>query len=401
MNQLLARKAARFIAIVGGGIVVALLIWVATNVFNLSLPGVDTSPIEVRLIVAPPAFDWVSEAADRFNAEDRRLNRRPVTIRPIEQDGLSLYSEIASTGLRPAPAAWIAEGSFTLDLVNLAARQAGGMDAFAAEGSVAQSVLMWGGFADRIAVIDSRLNGLTWSALHDASIAPNGWSSLGGQSAWGFFKLVLPDPHKSSTGLAAILSAAAEYHGRTDLTAGDINDARFQQWAQALTDAVPNFANLGTEAGKALAVRGPSAGDAGLLLEAEWLTAAEGLSNWPQPVFRYATAAVPFDFPFSVWVGASAVGGDVSRQEDTAQRQAEREAALLFRDYLLEAAQQSRTEAFGLRSAAGGAINADGSLFARWASLGVQSSQPPTAHVRVSADAVLAALRWAERAVGR
>jgi len=397
MNQLLARKAVRFVTIIGGGIVVALAIWIATNVFNLALPGTDTSPVEVRLIVAPAAFDWVSEAAERFNAERRRLNRRPVSIQVTEQDGLSLYAELSSAGLRPTPSAWIAEGSFTLDLVNLAARQASGKDAFAAEGSVAQSVLMWGGFADRVAAIDSRLGGLTWSALHAAAVAPNGWSSLGGQSPWGFFKLVLPDPSKSSEGLAAILSAAAEYHGKTALTATDINNADFQQWAQALIDAVPNFANLGTEAGAGLAVRGPSAGDAGLLLEADWLIAADGLSSWQSPAFRYAPVAVTFDFPFNVWVGAEAV----NPADDASRRQAEQEAARLFRDYLLEAAQQNRAEAFGLRPASGQVTDVDGNLFARWTSLGIQSTQPPTSNVQVSADAVLAALRWVERAVGR
>jgi hypothetical protein len=377
-----------------------LLIWLTTDVLGLiALPGVDTSPIEVRLIVAPAAHDWVIEAADRFNAEDHRLNRRPITIRVTRQDGLGVYRQLASTGLSPAPSAWIAEGSFTLDLVNLAARQASGQAAFTAEGSIAQSPLMWGSFADRAAVIDARFSGLNWAALHGASLAPNGWSSLGGQPQWGFFKLALSDPNESAEGLAALLSAAAEFHAKSELSTGDINDARFQQWAQTLIDAVPNFANLGAEPGQALAVRGPSAGDAGLLLESDWLRAAEGLSNWQPLILRYAASAVNFDFPFGVWVGPEpeVVGSDAARQQSN--RQAEQEAALLFRDYLVQDAQQRRAEAFGLRPASGSATNADGSLFARWVALGIQPGPPPP--IRVSADAVLAALRWVERAAGR
>jgi len=387
MTNFLIRKAGRFAAIVGGGIVAALLIGVATNVFNVALPGVDTSPIEVRLIAAPAAYDWVSEAAERFNAEGRRLNRRPITISVIGQDGLSVYDQLNSTGLRPAPTAWIAEGMFMLDLTNLAGRQASGQDVFASEGIVALSQLMWGGFSDRIAVIEARFGGLTWSALHDASIAAQGWSSLGGRPEWGFFKLALPDPRKSGEGLAALLSAAVEFHGKTDLSAADINDARFQAWAQALIDAVPNFANLGSEPGNALAVRGPSAGDAGMLLESDWLSAAEGLSKWQPPVFRYTSSAMTFDFPFGVWIGAGAV-------------EAEQQAARIFYAHLLGDAQQRRAEAFGLRPASGSAANADGSLFARWASLGIQAG-PPAAAARVSADAVLAALHWVERAAGQ
>ncbi|HEY4690148.1 MAG TPA: substrate-binding domain-containing protein [Anaerolineae bacterium] len=392
MTTFLTRKALRFFSIVGGGIIVALILWLATNVLNIPLPGTDTSPIDLRVVVAPAAFDWASEAAERFNAEDHRQDRRPITVHVTEQDGLSLYAQANATALNPPPAAWIAEGAFTLDLVNLAARQASGQEAFEANGSVAQSALMWGGFADRVSALDARFGGLTWSALQNAAIAQNGWSSLGGRPEWGFFKLVLPDPRKSAEGLAALLAAAAEFHNKTDVGPADINDVRFQQWAQSLIGAVPNFATLGVEPASALAVRGPSVGDAGLLLESDWLRSATSAFT-----LRYASTAIVFDFPFAVWVGA-----ETNATPDAAnRRQAERQAALQFHDYLLQDAQQRRVEAFGLRPASGTAANGQDSLFARWASLGVQSGRPATAPVKASADAVQAALRWAERAAGR
>jgi hypothetical protein len=392
MTTLLTRKAVRFFLIVGGGALVALLLWAAQNLFNIPLPGADTSPLEVRLIAAPAVYDWVSQAANRFNTEGQRLNRRPVTVRVTSMDGLSVYNQINSSSLRPAPSAWIAEGEFAFDLANLAARQSVGKDAFSVEGSVAQSVLMWGGFADRVAALDSRSGGLNWPALHDAAAA-SGWASLGGQSSWGFFKLVLPDPRKSSEGLAALLSAAAEFHQKTDLTASDINDARFQEWAQPLVDSVPNFANLGNQPGQALAVRGPSAGDAGLLLESDWVKAADGLSSRQAFVFRYAASAVMFDFPFAIWVGPEQVGQNAG--SDSSRRDAEQQAARLFYQYLLADAQQRSAETFGLRSASGGA----GESFSRWSALGIQSAVPATSKVSAEADAVLAALHWVERAV--
>lgn len=397
MANFLTRKTIRFVAIVGGGIAIALLFWLAQNVLGVALPGTDTSPIEVRLIVAPTIANWVSPAADRFNAEGRRVNRRPITIRVTVQDGVGVYSALNAASLHPAPTAWIAEGTFTLDLANWAARQAGGKDAFAAEGTLAQSLLMWGGFADRIRALDARSGELSWNAVHEAAVAAAGWSSLGGRPEWGFFKLVIPDPRKSSEGLAALLSAAAEFHGTTDLSVADINDVRFQQWAQSLVSAVPNFANLGLEPGKALALRGPSAGDAGLLLESDWLSAAEGLSKWQPPVLRYAPSAVKFDYLFAVWVGdaGGAAGADPSRQE------VEQQAARSFRDYLLDEAQQRKAEEFGLRPASGGAASGDRSLFARWSSLDIQAAPPSTQSVRASADAIAAALRWVDRAAGR
>jgi len=68
---------------------------------------------------------------------------------------------------------------------------------------------------------------------------------------------------------------------------------------------------------------------------------------------------------------------------------------------LLRDEQQRRAEAFGLRPASGNAVNGDGSLFAQWTALGVQPGLPATAPITVSAEAVLAAFRWAETAVGR
>jgi hypothetical protein len=399
VRNYLARKALRFFAVAGVGLALAGLVWLATNVLGVRNPFVDTSPIEVRLIVAPAAANWVTEAAGRF---DERWNSRPITIRVIEQDGLEVYTQLSSDSLRPAPSAWIAEGNFTLELANLAARLSSRQDAFAGEGAVARSVLMWGGFSDRIAAVDARFGGLTWSALREAAVAPNGWASLGGRPEWGFFKMVLPDPRKSSEGLAAVLSAAAEFHGKVDLAASDLSDTRFQQWAQALVDAVPNFANFGTEPGKALAVRGPSAGDAGLLLESDWVSALDGLSKW-QPALRYAPAAVAFDFPFAVWVGLDATGsqGSSSQSGGDSRREAEQQAARLFRDFLLRDEQQRRAEAFGLRPASGNAVNGEGSLFAQWSALGVPAGLPATAPVKVSAEAVLAAFHWVEAAVGR
>ena len=392
MTTFLTRKALRFFAIIGGGMLVALAIWLATNVFNVPLPGTDTSPIEVRLLVAPAAFDWAAEAAERFNAEGRRVDRRPVTVRVIEQDGLALYNQINSAALNPPPSAWIAEGAFTLDVVNLAARQASGRDAFEAGASVAQSALMWGGFADRMAALDARFGGVSWSSVQNAAAAPDGWSGLAGPTEWGFFKLALPDPRKSAEGLAALLTAVGEFHGKTDVTATDVNDSRFQQWAQTLIDAVPNFATLGVDPASALAVRGPSVGDAGQLLESDWLRSATDSFT-----LRYASAAVAFDFPFAVWAGADPVVVTV----DPARKQAERQAALQFRDYVLQDAQQRRAEAFGLRPASGAAGVGQDSLFARWATLGIQSALPATTPVKVSADAVQAALRWVDRAAGR
>lgn len=398
MRQYLTGKATRFMLILGGGMVVALAIWVALNVFNIALPGTDTSPLQATIIAPPAAYDWAKEAADRFNAEGHRLNRRPVTIVVSQEDGLSVYDRLNKAALTPMPAAWIADSAFVLDVVNLASRQAIGVDAFIAERPVALSLLMWGGFADRVGVLDARFGGLDWLTVHDASLAAQGWTALGGQSEWGFFKLALPDPGKNSEGLAALLVAAAQYHGKTELSAADIGNAQFQSWAQALIDAVPNFANLGVEPGNALAVRGPSAGDAGMLLEADWLLAAKGGLNNRQPVvLRYAPLTVVFDFTFAV---RAAPAGNLETEAERRQREQEVEAARLFRDYLLDAAQQRRAEAFGLRPASGRAANAEGSLFAQWASLGFQTELPASTNLSINADAALAALRWAKFAAG-
>ena len=122
------------------------------------------------------------------------------------------------------------------------------------------------------------------------------------------------------------------------------------------------------------------------------------MGNWQAPAFRYAPTTMMFDFPFAVWNGPA---GETSQPPDLSTISARQDAARLFRDYLLQDAQQRRAEVFGLRPASGNVANAEGSLFARWASLGFESGRPPTSSAQASADAVLAVLRWAERAAGR
>ena len=44
---------------------------------------------------------------------------------------------------------------------------------------------------------NSILATINWQTIHDAAIAQGGWPELGGDPAWGFFKLVVPNPSKN------------------------------------------------------------------------------------------------------------------------------------------------------------------------------------------------------------
>ena len=63
------------------------------------------------------------------------------------------------------------------------------------------------------ALLCLRISGpLSWSTVHKAAVAPTGWKELGGDPAWGNFKLVVPSSGQSVlAGLAAVVTAAGEY----------------------------------------------------------------------------------------------------------------------------------------------------------------------------------------------
>jgi ABC-type Fe3+ transport system substrate-binding protein len=226
---------------------------------------------------------------------------------------------------------------------------------------------------------------IDWKAIHDAATAKGGWLELGGPADWGYFKLVVPNPRKNVGGLAAMIAAAGEYYGKTDISVADITNPEFQQWLKELMGAVTDFSSLGSYSVENLALFGYSMGDGGQLLESDLLVNMSGIqTRWQDPlIIAYPKYVTWFDFPFTIWMG----------DETTA---AEKNAALAFEQYLLQPEVQKRAVELGLRPAnTEVSVTGAGSLFVQWQDQGAMTVVPRTTMMRFpDRDVLLALLRW-------
>jgi ABC-type Fe3+ transport system substrate-binding protein len=207
---------------------------------------------------------------------------------------------------------------------------------------------------------------------------------LGGENEWGYFKLAISNPRKNVSGLAAMVAAAGEYFGKTNITVEDVTDPGFQAW---LGDIMSSMSDLsgGTYTVADLALFGYTTGDAGQLLESDLLVNMQGIqTRWADPLrIVYPEYVTWFDFPFTVWMGP----------ETTAL---EKNAALEFEEYLLSEEIQAKALSYGLRPANPDVpVTGEGSLFDRWADQGVLRVIPRTTAMRSpDRDVLQALLRW-------
>jgi hypothetical protein len=373
------------VLIVAGG-----LIWSQLDSGPAPLvPEESNETLEVRIVCALPVADWVQEAANQFNAEKHTLEGRAVHVTVTPMDGLTAKGRYERDEFGPLPTVWIPDSRYLVELVNAAYKERLGRDVFLTDGEyrarpLAISLLAWGIYDSRAGVLQSQFGEISWKAIHDAAQASGGWAELGGQPDWGYFKLAISNPRKNISGLAAMVAAAGEYYGKTNITVEDVANPDFQAWLGEIMSSMSDLSG-GTYTVADLALFGYTTGDAGQLLESDLLVNMQGIqTRWADPLrIVYPEYVTWFDFPFTVWMGP----------ETSA---AEKNAALEFEQYLLSADVQKKALAYGLRPANTDVpVTGEGSLFDQWASQGVLGVVPRTTAMRSpDRDVLQALLRW-------
>jgi hypothetical protein len=381
------------VVIVIAGLVVTQVILPASPSRADVTPPASDEPIQVRVVCAIPVESWVNEAAKSFNASGQLLDGRPIEVTIIPMDGLTAMGYYEREEMDPLPTAWIPDSRYLVDLVNATYKTKRDRDVFLTDGEyrarpIATSLFSWGIYKSRADVLEARYGDVNWRVIHDAAMAKGGWREIGGADCaecaqWGYFKLIVPNPRKSVAGLSAMVAAAGEYYQETRITVEDVTDPDFQVWLGELMGAVTNYS--GAYSVEDLALFGYSMGDGGQLLESDLLVNMAGIqTRWDDPlVIEYPEYLTWFDFPFTVWMGP----------ETTAQ---EKNAALVFQQYLLSSEQQEKALARGLRPAnLQVPLDAPGSLFVQWQDQGAMTQLPRFNRMRdPDREVLLALLRW-------
>lgn len=357
---------------------------------NPIAPAQSNEPLEVRVVTALPIETWVTEAANQFNTEKHTLDGRLIKVSIVPMDGLTALNRFDSASFDTVPTAWIPDSRYLVELANAAYKARNGRDVFLTDGEyrakpIALSLFAWGLYGTRAKALEAKFGQIDWKTIHDAATAAGGWPDLGGDPAWGFFKLVVPNPSKNVGGLAAMVAAAGEYYNKPNITVEDVTNPEFQKWLKELMGSVTAISGASAYTAEDFALLGYSVGDGGQMLESDLLANMGGIANrWQDPlVVRYPKYVTWFDFPFSVWMGS----------ETSA---AEKNAALEFQKYLLTKAVQEKAVGYGLRP-----VNADvtvdqpDSPFTKWAAAGITPVVQRTSAMRSpDRDVLQALLRW-------
>jgi len=375
------------IAIVGIGLIARSL---GSANANPIAPAQSTEPIDVRVVTALPIETWVTEAANQFNTEKHTLDGRQINVSVVPMDGLTALNRFDSAAFDKVPTAWIPDSRYLVELANAAYKERNGRDVFLTDGEyrakpIALSLFAWGLYGTRAKALEAKFGQIDWKTIHDAAIAAGGWPDLGGDPAWGFFKLVVPNPSKNVGGLAAMVAAAGEYYNKPNITVEDVTNPEFQKWLKELMGSVTAISGASAYTAEDFALLGYSVGDGGQMLVSDLLANMGGIANrWQDPLaVRYPKYVTWFDFPFSVWMGS----------ETSA---AEKNAALEFQKYLLSKAVQEKAVGYGLRP-----VNADvtvdqpNSPFTKWKDAGITPVVQRTSAMRSpDRDVLQALLRW-------
>lgn len=284
-------------------------------------------PLEIRVAVSPLAQAWVNDAVTAFNATNPLVNstRRVHYMVEAIDDTQIWLSETRRWTVDNHPQGWMPAASFS---VQLAAENR--IPFVSSQASVAQTLLVWGGFNSYIQDIEAD------------SGTPFDWAGVADAAPQRRYAFNLPT--QTISGLSVLLSGAASYYSAPTLTGGNVNDAEFRSWIQPVLESVPNFNTLGTSVAQTLASRGSSIGEIGLVAESDWLQNLRGsLVQTSDPIsLRYPQYTIVFDFPLVRWQDTSAPNGvDEAAAIDALGR------------WLITPEQQLNAQRFGLRPASG------------------------------------------------
>lgn len=351
-------------------------------------PSMSSGPIHISVASAIAAEPWVSAAAKEFSGREYDVDgvRRKVVVEVYPLDGVTALNKWANGEFQTPPTAWVAESRDWVNQANAVAADRYQQDIFLAGGqyrdqSVAMSPEVWAIFKSRAEVLAKKYGRpLDWEAVHTAATS-SGWSELGGEGAWGRFKLVIPHPKRDPAGLAAMVSAAGAYYRKPAVSSEELGSRQFLTWLKDMLDTVVDFQPYGAEN---MVLYGPSAGDAGQVMENYLLLNAEAIEKrWGDGlVVVYPDPVAWYDFPFAIYMGRE--------KESTA---AEKDAAVLFKQFLLSEQRQIDTLRFGLRPASPD-VSTDhpGSLISRHAALGFKDRVPSSSKMRQASRSGLVAL---------
>jgi hypothetical protein len=324
-------------AMVGAGFVVR-------SLFDTAGDGPGSTPVAVPMLCAEEIAKFCDETVAAFAETDPKVDGRPVRVELTSLDSVTAAKRIADGTENPL--VWIPASTAWIDEVNAASRTDGGGDIFYETGEyqalpIAESPTVLVGPRERIDVLTARCGGaLTWPCIRDATIENGGWTTIGGNPAWGLVKVGYANPTTTNTGLLALILMSYGYWDRpTGLTPAEIADPGYVQFVRDIGVSVTAFADSSPDYARDIVNRCPSFYDIALTYESVAATSVRNaVGRGCDLAIAYPTINVKSDFPFAIAV-----------TDDTTAEQ--KDAAVALRDFFYAPESQERALALGLRPA--------------------------------------------------
>lgn len=202
--------------------------------------------VEVIMLYGSEKKEWVDFAAEGFRKEHPEIKLTLVPRGSIEAAQAVLDKKERPTIFSPAD-------SLVLNELASDWKTKGRPPLFAAQGeeapqSLVMTPLVFVAWEDRAQALTKNGQGeIRWKTLHDATISPKGWVSVGGKPEWGFIKLGHTDPTKSNSGLQALYLMTLEHTGKQSVEVGDLLDPKLQAFVKQTERSVTsNESSTGT-----------------------------------------------------------------------------------------------------------------------------------------------------------
>jgi ABC-type Fe3+ transport system substrate-binding protein len=338
--------------------------------------GPARTPVEVTIWYGTEKEVWLETALERFNAENRTLNGRPVRITLVGLGSREIAVRTAQQDFGDATPPTVVSPASTLQVELLKSDWQtrnnteiipSGADAPQPTVLTPLVVVAW---EDRANVLWG--NGLQaqnfWQDIHAAVADPQGWAGRG-KPEWGFVKFGHTSPITSNSGTQTLLLLAYGYYNKTTgLTSADILNPDFQKWLLEIENSVLEFGDSTGTFMTNMVRFGPSKYDIVAVYENVALQDIQNAQNrWGQNIRIYYPPATLFsDHPYAIldapWVSPE-----------------QRDAARMFRDYLLSEPIQQLALESGFRPAnpnVAVVTNAPNNPFNAYQSFGVQIDIP-------------------------
>ncbi|MFQ3534301.1 MAG: extracellular solute-binding protein [Aggregatilineales bacterium] len=287
---------------------------------------------------------WVKAVTQTFNASSARLTSgKLVVVEPVPMGSVESGMDIVEG--RAQPALWSPASRLTLPVINQANLDRNGKP-LVDEGECRDLVIsptvimMWRPMAEALGYPDRPIG---WADLLKLTLSPNGWGDYG-KPQWGRFRFGHTHPDFSNSGLQSIVAIA--YAGaakQRDLTPEDVAKPEVQQFMRQIESSIAHYGRSTGFFGNAMGQRGTAYLSAAVVYENVVIEQNSDIQKRNRLEFP-VVAIYPKEGTFLT--DHPACIPDTPYMTDEL-----REAAELYRRFLLQEAQQRRALEFGFRPA--------------------------------------------------